>query len=35
VCLIFTGLWLLYKRGKAGWDPAQLAVMKQDVTEGK
>jgi putative tricarboxylic transport membrane protein len=30
VCLIFTGLWLLYKRGKAGWDPAQLAVMKQD-----
>ena len=35
VCLIFTGLWLLYKRGKAGWDPAQLAVMKQEVTEGK
>lgn len=35
VCLIFTGLWLLYKRGKAGWDPAQLAVMKQEVTKGK
>ena len=35
VCLTLTGLWLLYKRGKAGWDPAQLAVMKQEISEGK
>jgi putative tricarboxylic transport membrane protein len=34
VCLTLIGLWLLYKRGKAGWDPAQLAVMKQEISEG-
>ena len=34
LCLILIGCWILYKRGKAGWDPAQLAVLKHDVTEG-
>ncbi len=34
LCLTLIGLWLLYKRGKSGWDPAQLAVMKQEISEG-
>ena len=35
VCLTVIGFWILYKRGKAGWDPMQLAVVKHEVTEGK
>jgi len=35
VCLILIGCWILYKRGKAGWDPAQLAVVNYEVTEGQ
>ena len=34
LCLILIGCWILYKRGKADWDPAQLTVLKHDVTEG-
>jgi putative tricarboxylic transport membrane protein len=31
-CLIVIGCWILYQRGKAGWDPAQLAVLKHETT---
>jgi putative tricarboxylic transport membrane protein len=34
-CLIVFGFWILYKRGKTGWDPAQLAVLEHEITEGK
>jgi len=35
VCLIVFGFWTLYKRGKMGWDPAQLAVLDRESTKGK
>ena len=35
VCLIVFGFWTIYKRAKAGWDPAQLAVLEREVTKGK
>ncbi len=35
VCLVVFGFWTLYKRGKKGWDPAQLSVLEHEFTKGK
>ena len=34
-CLIVFSFWILYKRAKTGWDPAQLAVLEHEIAEGK